>query len=41
LYNHADNVPSELKERVNGVGSSGYLGTREYAMRIWLKPDRR
>jgi HAE1 family hydrophobic/amphiphilic exporter-1 len=30
---------SELK-RVNGVGSGDILGTREYAMRIWLKPDR-
>ncbi|HQF47559.1 MAG TPA: efflux RND transporter permease subunit [Flavobacterium alvei] len=40
LYNYADiNVVSELK-RVNGVGSGDILGTREYAMRIWLKPDR-
>jgi HAE1 family hydrophobic/amphiphilic exporter-1 len=40
LYNYADiNVLSELK-RVNGVGSGDILGTREYAMRIWLKPDR-
>jgi HAE1 family hydrophobic/amphiphilic exporter-1 len=38
--NYADiNVLSELK-RVNGVGSGDILGTREYAMRIWLKPDR-
>jgi HAE1 family hydrophobic/amphiphilic exporter-1 len=29
---------SELK-RVNG-GDQGYLGTREYAMRILIKPDR-
>jgi multidrug efflux pump subunit AcrB len=27
-------------KRVNGVGSGDILGTREYAMRIWLKPDR-
>ncbi|GAB2976571.1 efflux RND transporter permease subunit [Mucilaginibacter puniceus] len=40
LYNYADiNILSELK-RVNGVGSAQILGTREYAMRIWLKPDR-
>jgi len=40
LYNYADiNVLSELK-RVNGIGSGDILGTREYAMRIWLKPDR-
>ncbi|MBL7868502.1 MAG: efflux RND transporter permease subunit [Flavobacterium lindanitolerans] len=40
LYNFADiNILSELK-RVNGVGVADILGTREYAMRIWLKPDR-
>ena len=40
LYNYADiNILSELK-RVNGVGVADILGNREYAMRIWLKPDR-
>ncbi|SHL02622.1 efflux RND transporter permease subunit [Flavobacterium xanthum] len=40
LYNFAEiNILSELK-RVNGVGFADVLGTREYAMRIWLKPDR-
>src|ERR1700754_3595537 len=40
LFNFADiNVLSELK-RVNGVGVADILGNREYAMRIWLKPDR-
>lgn len=40
LYNFADiNVLSELK-RVDGVGYADILGNREYAMRIWLKPDR-
>lgn len=40
LYNFADiNVLSELK-RVDGVGDADILGNREYAMRIWLKPDR-
>lgn len=40
LYNFADiNVLSELR-RVDGVGVADILGTREYAMRIWLKPDR-
>ncbi|GAA4800211.1 efflux RND transporter permease subunit [Olivibacter ginsenosidimutans] len=40
LYNFADiNVLSELR-RVDGVGVADLLGTREYAMRIWLKPDR-
>jgi HAE1 family hydrophobic/amphiphilic exporter-1 len=40
LYNFADiNILSELK-RVDGVGDADILGNREYAMRIWLKPDR-
>ena len=40
LFNYADiNVMSELR-RVSGVGFADILGTREYAMRIWLKPDR-
>ena len=40
LYNFADiNILSELK-RVNGVGVADILGDRDYAMRIWLKPDR-
>lgn len=40
LYNYADiNLLSELR-RVNGVGVADILGDREYAMRIWLKPDR-
>jgi HAE1 family hydrophobic/amphiphilic exporter-1 len=26
--------------RIRGVGSAKILGTRQYAMRIWLKPDR-
>lgn len=40
LYNYADiNILPELR-RVNGVGVARILGTREYAMRIWLKPDR-
>ncbi|MCT4121952.1 efflux RND transporter permease subunit [Elizabethkingia anophelis] len=40
LFNYADiNVMSELR-RIGGVGFADILGTREYAMRIWLKPDR-
>ncbi|RQO32446.1 hydrophobe/amphiphile efflux-1 family RND transporter [Taibaiella sp. KBW10] len=40
LFNFADiNVLAELR-RVNGVGVADILGNREYAMRIWLKPDR-
>ncbi|MFM6925625.1 MAG: efflux RND transporter permease subunit, partial [Ferruginibacter sp.] len=40
LYNFADiNLLSELKQ-VDGVGFADILGDKEYAMRIWLKPDR-
>ena len=40
IFNFADiNLLSELK-RVDGVGFVDILGNREYAMRIWLKPDR-
>lgn len=40
LYNFVDiNVLAELK-RINGVGYADILGAKEYAMRIWLKPDR-
>jgi hydrophobic/amphiphilic exporter-1 (mainly G- bacteria), HAE1 family len=40
LFNFADiNLISELKQ-VNGVGVADILGNREFAMRIWLKPDR-
>ncbi len=39
LYNFADiNVLAELK-RINGVGYADILGAKEYAMRVWLKPD--
>ncbi len=40
LYNFADiNVLKELK-RIEGVGFAEILGSREYAMRVWLKPDK-
>jgi HAE1 family hydrophobic/amphiphilic exporter-1 len=40
LYNFADiNVLAELK-RVTGVGRVSLEGSKEYAMRIWLKPDK-
>jgi len=40
LYNFADiNILAELK-RINGVGFADILGAKEYAMRIWLKPDK-
>ncbi|WP_100612688.1 efflux RND transporter permease subunit [Confluentibacter lentus] len=40
LYNYANvNVIPEIK-RVSGISSAQILGSRQYAMRIWLKPDR-
>ncbi len=40
LYNFADiNLLAELK-RIKGVGYADILGAKEYAMRIWLKPDK-
>jgi HAE1 family hydrophobic/amphiphilic exporter-1 len=40
LYNFTDiNVLKELK-RIEGVGFAYIMGSREYAMRIWLKPDK-
>lgn len=40
IYNFADiNVLAELK-RIDGVGFVDIMGSREYAMRVWLKPTR-
>src|SRR3990167_5257403 len=40
LYNFVDiNVLAELK-RVKGVGYADILGAKEYAMRVWLQPDK-
>ncbi|MBU3660863.1 MAG: efflux RND transporter permease subunit [Flavobacteriales bacterium] len=40
IYNFADiNVLLELR-RIEGVGYAQIMGNREYAMRIWLKPQR-
>ncbi|HAT61574.1 MAG TPA: hydrophobe/amphiphile efflux-1 family RND transporter [Prevotella sp.] len=40
LFNYADiNITPELK-RIDGVGDLDILGTRNYAMRVWLKPDK-
>lgn len=40
IYNFADiNVLLELR-RIEGVGFAQIMGNREYAMRIWLKPQR-
>jgi HAE1 family hydrophobic/amphiphilic exporter-1 len=40
VYNFADiNVLAELK-RIDGVGFAEIMGSKDYSMRIWLKPDR-
>lgn len=40
LYNFVDiNILKELK-RIEGVGYAELLGSRDYAMRVWLKPDK-
>lgn len=40
LFNYGYiNILPELN-RIRGVGSATILGTRQYAMRVWLKPDR-
>lgn len=40
LYNYANvNVIPEL-QRISGMGRAQILGSRTFAMRVWLKPDR-
>ncbi|MBO9638655.1 MAG: efflux RND transporter permease subunit [Siphonobacter aquaeclarae] len=40
LFNYAGvNMLPEL-QRISGIGQASILGSRQYAMRIWLKPDR-
>lgn len=40
LYNFANvNLLPELK-RIPGIGNAQILGSRQYAMRVWLNPDR-
>lgn len=40
LYNYANvHVLPEL-QRIKGMGRAQILGSRQYAMRVWLKPDR-
>lgn len=40
LYNYVNlNIADEIK-RVNGVGDTALIGSKEYSIRIWLKPDK-
>ena len=39
MYNYVNlNIADEVK-RVSGVGDTVTIGSKEYSMRIWLKPD--
>ena len=40
LYNFAQVNVLQVIRRVRGIGSATILGSREFAMRVWLKPDR-
>nr|WKN37257.1 efflux RND transporter permease subunit [Tunicatimonas sp. TK19036] len=40
LYNYANVQMVPEISRINGVASAQILGSRRYAMRIWLNPDR-
>ncbi|WP_188814818.1 efflux RND transporter permease subunit [Hymenobacter cavernae] len=40
LFNYAGvNMLPEI-QRIDGIGRASILGSRQYAMRVWLKPDR-
>ena len=40
LYNYANvNMIPEI-QRINGIARAQILGSRQFAMRVWLKPDR-
>ena len=40
LYNFSQVNVLQVIRRVHGIGSATILGSREFAMRVWLKPDR-
>lgn len=40
LYNYAYTKIVPEIQRINGIASAQILGSRKYAMRVWLKPDR-
>lgn len=40
LYNYAYTKIVPEIQRINGIASAKILGSRKYAMRVWLKPDR-
>ncbi len=40
LSNYAAAAVAEELKRIQGVGDCGVFGARDYAMRVWLRPDR-
>ena len=40
LYNYANVYILPELQRIRGMGRAQILGSRQYAMRVWLKPDR-
>ncbi len=40
LYNYTYTKIIPEIQRINGIASAKILGSRKYAMRVWLKPDR-
>ena len=40
LYNYAYTKIIPEIQRINGIANAQILGSRKYAMRVWLKPDR-
>ncbi|HEA30797.1 MAG TPA: efflux RND transporter permease subunit [Leeuwenhoekiella sp.] len=40
LYNYAYTRIVPEVQRINGIASAKILGSRKFAMRVWLKPDR-
>ncbi|MFQ3574895.1 MAG: efflux RND transporter permease subunit [Cytophagales bacterium] len=40
LYNYANVFVIPELQRIKGMGRAQILGSRNYAMRVWLKPDR-
>ncbi|GLU44406.1 efflux RND transporter permease subunit [Allomuricauda sp. NBRC 101325] len=40
LYNYAYTKMIPEIQRINGIASAQILGSRKFAMRVWLKPDR-
>jgi len=40
LFNYADNLVVPELQRISGVGRTEIIGSRAFAIRVWLNPDR-